>query len=83
MDISKEGQSLHHCVGTYIDRVCNGETAILFIRSNDDLGKSFYTMEVKNNKLIQCRGMNNCDMTDEVKSFVSSFCKAKHISMAA
>ena len=81
MDISKEGQNLHHCVGTYIDRVCREETAILFIRSNDNLGKSFYTMEVKDGRIVQCRGMGNCDMTDDVKKFVASFCKAKHISM--
>ena len=82
-DISTEGQKLHHCVGTYIDRVCKGETAILFIRMNSEMGKPFYTMEVASGRMVQCRGFGNKGMTDEVKSFVSSFCKAKHISMAA
>lgn len=81
--ISSEGQSLHHCVGTYIDRVCEGKTAILFVRKKGQVDKSFYTMEVRNGKLIQCRGMNNRDMTNDVKRFVKAFCTKKQIQMAA
>ena len=82
-DIANEGIVLHHCVGTYVDKVCDQKTAILFVRNLAEQGKPFYTMEVCNGRLIQCRGMNNCAMTNEVKAFVNDFCKAKHISMAA
>jgi tRNA/tmRNA/rRNA uracil-C5-methylase (TrmA/RlmC/RlmD family) len=72
-EIIYEGQQLHHCVGTYVDRVIKGETVILFIREKETLDSPFYTMEVKNGKVVQVRGKNNCDMTTQVKQFVESF----------
>lgn len=58
-----------------MDRVVNKETVILFIRKTEELEKPFYTMEVRKNEIIQVRGMNNCDMTPQIKKFVSSFRK--------
>lgn len=72
-DIRREGRALHHCVGTYVERVAKGETAIFFIRKADAPEKPYYTMEWKNNKVWQCRGVNNKDMTPEVKAFTKAF----------
>jgi len=72
-DITMEGQKLHHCVGTYIERVMKQETAILFIRRVDNLQEPFYTMEVKNGLIIQVRGLNNKATTPAVEQFVDSF----------
>lgn len=72
-EIRAEGAALHHCVGTYVDRVAEGKTMILFIRKTDDPGKPFYTMEWRDNKVAQCRGFKNCNMTPEVKAFVNVF----------
>lgn len=77
-ELVKEGQELHHCVGTYVDRVIESKTSILFIRRKEELEKSFYTMEVHQGNVIQVRGKNNCDMTPPVKQFVESF-KAKKL----
>ena len=77
MDIVKEGKALHHCVGTYIERVADAKTVILFIRDAKEPDKSFYTMEVKEGKVIQVRGKSNCDMTPSVKRFVERFKKDK------
>lgn len=71
--IKEEGEALHHCVGTYIERVAKGETAIFFIRRESEPDKPYYTLEWKDNKVIQCRGMNNCSVTDKVKAFVQAF----------
>ena len=71
--IKEEGEALHHCVGTYIERVAKGETAIFFIRRESEPGKPYYTLEWRDNKVIQCRGMNNCIVTDKVKAFVQAF----------
>lgn len=76
-EIRSEGNSLHHCVSTYIDRMVGGKTCILFIRDKTDAEKSFYTMEVANGKIVQCRGKYNCDMTDEVKACTELFKKKK------
>jgi DNA-directed RNA polymerase subunit RPC12/RpoP len=76
-EITFEGQQLHHCVGTYIDKVLKGETVILFVRSKDSIDIPFYTMEVKNCEIIQVRGKNNCAMTQPVKQFIESFKKKR------
>lgn len=74
-DIAREGQQMHHCVGTYIKRVAKGETAVLFIRTKEAPEVSFYTMEVKDGRVVQCRGKYNKAMTEEVRRFVEQFKK--------
>ncbi|MCL2776130.1 MAG: PcfJ domain-containing protein, partial [Oscillospiraceae bacterium] len=80
-DIVKEGHVLHHCVGTYAERVGGRETVILFIRLKSDIKTPFYTLEMQHNKIIQCRGKMNCKMTADIKSFVDLF--EKRISLSA
>lgn len=71
-DIVKEGHSLSHYVGSkrYIENMAKEISDILFIRNKDDLKKSYYTIEMKNGKIIQCRGFDNCSANDEVKAFI-------------
>ena len=71
-ELKREGEVLHHCVGTYVDRVEKGETMIFFIRQESDPDKPFFTLEWKG-RVVQCRGSHNCDMTPEVKAFVNIF----------
>lgn len=71
-ELKTEGEILHHCVGTYIDRVAAGKTMIFFIRKEADPDTPYYTLEW-NGKLIQCRGKHNCEMTPEVKAFAELF----------
>lgn len=72
-DIVEEGQKLHHCVGSYVQRVAKGETVILFIREKDHPEEPFYTVEIKDGKVSQCRGKYNAGMTEEVRRFVGQF----------
>lgn len=72
-DIKAEGAALHHCVATYVDKVAKGETMILFIRKTEAPDEPYYTMEWKDNSIVQCRGLRNCDMTPEVKAFTKVF----------
>lgn len=69
-EIIAEGNSLHHCVGGYVDRVARQECMILFLRRCEDVSKPFYTVEVRNQKAVQVRGMRNADMTPEVRNFM-------------
>lgn len=71
-ELKVEGEALHHCVGTYSEKVRKGETMIFFIRLITNPEKPFYTLEWKG-RVIQCRGLKNCDMTPEVKAFVKVF----------
>lgn len=72
-EIRKEGEALDHCVGGYVGKVARGETNIFFIRKADHPEQSYFTMEWKNNKVIQCRGKSNCGMPPDVKAFVQVF----------
>ncbi len=72
-ELKTEGEILHHCVGTYIDRVMKGETTIFFVRRIEKPEEPFYTLEWKDHKIAQCRGFRNCDMTPEVKAFTTLF----------
>ena len=71
-ELKVEGETLHHCVGTYMEKVRRGETMIFFIRKKEEPDKPYYTLEWRG-KVIQCRGSHNCDMTSEVKAFVQIF----------
>lgn len=46
-EIVQEGKTLHHCVGGYADRHIRGETTILFLRKRRKQGRSFLTIELK------------------------------------
>lgn len=72
-ELKTEGEILHHCVGTYIDRVIKGETTIFFVRRIEKPDEPFFTLEWRNHNVVQCRGLHNCDMTPEVKAFVTLF----------
>jgi len=81
-DLFEEGKKLHHCVATYIEKVANGETVILFIRKDKTPDEPFYTLEIREGKVRQCHGMCNCDVTGEVEEFLKEFCKEKEISFS-
>ena len=72
-EIAHEGHALHHCVGSYVDRVARQECLILFLRHCDDLSTPFYTVEVRDQKAVQVRGMKNADPTPEVRRFINSW----------
>lgn len=79
--LAEEGITLHHCVRSYIQKVLNGTTNIMFIRMNEELDKPFYTVEVDNNGIIQqVHGFGNCNATPEVEKFVKKWCKEKKLT---
>lgn len=74
-EIREEGAALHHCVGSYVDRVAKGETSVFFIRKEDSPDKPYFTLEWKNNDIAQCRGLHNREMPPEVRAFTQAFKK--------
>ncbi len=72
-DVIAEGHALHHCVGSYTERVAGGECVILFLRECSDEAKPFYTVEVREQKAVQVRGMGDCGMTPEVAAFIADW----------
>ena len=69
-DLVAEGRALHHCVGSYIDRVAEGSCLIVFVRRVEEPKKPYVTVEVRDGKIAQIHGDHNSDPTEEVKKFV-------------
>lgn len=69
-ELRKESEVLNHCVRTYFERVCKGWTAIFFIRKKEEPEKPYVTLELKKNRVIQCRAKNNAVPDEEVVEFV-------------
>lgn len=70
-EILDEGESLHHCVGSYIDKVLKGDTSILFVRT--DKATPLYTMEYKGGHIIQVRGVYNNAIPPEVRTLLDEW----------
>ena len=45
-DIVTEGSRMHHCVGSYVNRVLNGDTYICFVRHKDTPDECYITCQV-------------------------------------
>jgi len=71
-EIVAEGEILRHCVhtGSYISRMVEGKGYILFVRKADSPDIPYFTAEVVNGVVQQCRGKSNNDMPDDVKKFI-------------
>ena len=81
-DIIREGQDNHNCVGDrdgYIQSMAEGRTIILFLRKKETPNKSFFTVEYRGGKVVQCRPfangthLPNGGMTPEIKKVVAKF----------
>lgn len=68
-EIIKEGKILIHCVATYAKSYAEGKTSIFFIRKLSEPDIPYYTLEFKNGKVAQNRGLRNCARTEDVKIF--------------
>jgi hypothetical protein len=73
-EFRKESDMLSHCVGstyTYINRHCEGNSHIFFIRKADDPETPLYTLELsKNNGIKQFSTFGNQKPPEEAKTFV-------------
>lgn len=64
-DIIQEGNDLHHCVGSYSDRIINEESRIVFMRLKGKERESLITVDISAKKtLIEAAGNGNCELTD-------------------
>jgi len=76
-DLIAEGAAMSNCVGGYMGKMASGSTDIMFIRKNEDLEKSFVTMEVCKNVIIQVRAKYNKNIDEDTEKFVELFKKCR------
>lgn len=77
-DIRNEGTTLHHCVASYVKRVLDGTTQIVFMR--EDVNESLVTVEIRANAIVQARGYNNRSVTDEEVKWLKTYARAKNLN---
>ena len=83
-DIVIEGSELHHCVASYVPKIANGMTNIVFVRRKEKPDEPFFTVEVDNNKIIQqVHGLSNCNISsvEGLLDFVEEWAKKKHLKI--
>ena len=71
--VVKEGQALNHCVANYIEGLVAKEYAIVFLRDNEDLDKPLVTVQVKDGKVVQAKGVNNRPVTREEQEALDKY----------
>jgi DNA-directed RNA polymerase subunit RPC12/RpoP len=67
-EIVREGRTLHHCVGgdNYLQKHARGESAIVFLRHITEPETPYYTIEIKEDRILQYYGMNDRKPDKEV-----------------
>ena len=75
-ELTTEGRTLNHCVGSYVQSVSNGKEYILFLRKKENQDIPFFTINITPNKEIrQIHGKCNCNVPEELVSFIDSWKK--------
>lgn len=80
-DLIEEGINLHHCVGSYVNKVKNAECSIFFLRKTDDIDTSLITIEVVEDKIYQVRGLCERRMDENERKFLNKWCKTKGLTL--
>lgn len=67
-EIVREGRTLHHCVGgdNYLSKHNSGRTTILFLRRVREPEQPYYTIEIKENEILQWYGKNDKKPDEEI-----------------
>ncbi len=72
-DFQDEGREQHNCVGgAYFDKMLKGDCVVVFLRQQDDLKKSFCTVEfAPNGSVRQNRIQYNKEAPEEAQKFIN------------
>lgn len=72
IDLVREGEALHHCVGTYLERYAKGSTNIVFLRHREHLDQPLLTVEIDNDGFMkQCYGFDDDRTWNDEKEWMS------------
>jgi len=80
-DVKHEGDALNHCCASYIKRILDGTTQIFFLRKDPLV--SLITLEVREGKICQARGMHNRKPTNEENKAIEEFAKKSKLEYTA
>ena len=81
-EIIEEGTNQKHCVASYVNRVREGDTVVAFIRYKELPNDSYFTIEIKDDVVVQVKGYTNSAPTDKkLLEFLDKFAKAKNLKL--
>lgn len=81
-DLITEGKALHHCVGGYIKAVSEEKTIIMFVRKKVSVDEPFYTMEIRDQTVVQLKGkINRLAHDPSLVSFIHQYAKNKKLNV--
>lgn len=82
-EIVEEGNKMHHCVGSYVDDVMNGNTIIMLLRKRTNPEANYVTIELnRENYLIQAKcKYNEVVSSQKTLSFLTKWIKEKRIRL--
>lgn len=84
-ELYEEGRKLSHCVGTYGKMVAEGRSVVAFIRKATDVNTPLCTIEIRQNAIVQARGMSNrpAENIPKMKTFIKAWAADKGLLYAA
>lgn len=81
-DLIKEGSALNHCVGSYVRKISERKSKIVFLRDNSEIDESYYTIEVIGNNVVQVRGEYNKSLKSAIDfKFLRKWSKEKGLNL--
>ena len=80
-DLQKEGDTLNHCVASYIKRVVDNECLILFLRDVLSPLEFLVTLEIRKNSIVQARGLHNRAITEKERMALYRFAEKKGMTV--
>lgn len=81
-DLSKEGQVMRHCVGSYSERCLNGRVKIVSLNHNiDSKFEKLVTIEITDKRIVQARGKCNRKITEQEYKAISEFAAYNKLNM--
>ena len=86
-DIVSEGEIQNICVGQkgmgYIENMAENKAVILFVRRSEEPDKPYFTVEVRNDTIVQVRGKCNCSAKEDVINLLTEYAKKKALKYDA
>ena len=80
-EIINEGINNNNCLGSYVDKVIEGRSYIIFLRKVEEKENSLVTLEFRDGKIVQYKGAFNRDPDPKEMEFIESYCKFKKIQL--
>lgn len=76
-----EGNVLQHCVGSYVKKVVEGKSLIVFLREKKFREDPLVTVEIRGTEVVQVRGQANRLPTNDEKDVIRKFAKRRDLKI--